>query len=339
MNKPKKILSILLLCLLLFTTAACTQQPAENTDSGTNDSQPKTTVKIAALNGPTGMGLVNLMTKQDNGTAENNYEFTMSSAPDQVSASVIKGEPDLAAVPVNLAATLYQKTNGQYVVCAINTLGVLYMLDTTDTIHSVADLKGQTIYATGQGSTPEYILRYVLSANGIDSDKDVTIEFKADHAELATLVKSGQAPIAMLPEPNVTSAMMGTDNVKIALNMTEEWDKVSTDGSTVVQGCILVKKSFLEQNQTAYDQFMEDYRESVDFVTTNIDQAAQAIAQYEIVPKAEIAQKAIPNCNIALITGEEMKTKLKPFLEILYQYNNASVGGSLPDDNFYYTAQ
>lgn len=339
MNKPKKILSILLLCLLLFTTAACTQQPAENTDSGTNDSQPKTTVKIAALNGPTGMGLVNLMTKQDNRTAENNYEFTMSSAPDQVSASVIKGEPDLAAVPVNLAATLYQKTNGQYVVCAINTLGVLYMLDTTDTIHSVADLKGQTIYATGQGSTPEYILRYVLSANGIDPDKDVTIEFKADHAELATLVKSGQAPIAMLPEPNVTSAIMGTDNVKIALNMTEEWDKVSTDGSTVVQGCILVKKSFLEQNQTAYDQFMEDYRESVDFVTTNIDQAAQAIAQYEIVPKAEIAQKAIPNCNIALITGEEMKTKLKPFLEILYQYNNASVGGSLPDDNFYYTAQ
>lgn len=339
MNKPKKILSILLLCLLLFTTAACTQQPAENTDSGTNDSQPKTTVKIAALNGPTGMGLVNLMTKQDNGTAENNYEFTMSSAPDQVSASVIKGEPDLAAVPVNLAATLYQKTNGQYVVCAINTLGVLYMLDTTDTIRSVADLKGQTIYATGQGSTPEYILRYVLSANGIDPDKDVTIEFKADHAELATLVKSGQAPIAMLPEPNVTSAMMGTDNVKIALNMTEEWDNVSTDGSTVVQGCILVKKSFLEQNQTAYDQFMEDYRESVDFVTTNIDQAAQAIAQYEIVPKAEIAQEAIPNCNIVLITGEEMKTKLKPFLEILYQYNNASVGGSLPDDNFYYTAQ
>ena len=334
MKTAKKIIAALLVFGLLFGFAACGKDTEP--ESIASVAEEKAKVNVTTLKGPTGIGMVKLMQDDENGNSKNDYEFTLASAPDEVSASVLKGEPDIAAVPVNLAAVLYQKTEGKYVVTGINTLGVLYMLDTTGKINSVADLKGKKIYATGQGSTPEYILRYVLEKNGINPDKDVTIEFKSEHAELATLVQSGEAQIALLPEPNVTTTLLNAQNAKIALNMTDEWNKVSNDGSTVVQGCIIAKKEFLDNNKAAYDKFIKEYRESVDFVNSDLENASAAVEKYGIIPKAAVAKKAIPNCNITLVTGNEMKSKLEPFLNVLYNANNKSVGGKLPDDVFYY---
>ena len=336
MKNVKRIIASLLTMVIVFIGTACTANAPHTESSSTPTTVEKAKVSVTALKGPTGIGMVKLMADNDAGTAANDYTFNIAGAPEEVAASVIKGEIDIAAVPVNLAATLYNKTEGKYVVCGINTLGVLYMLDTTNTINSIEDLRGKKVYATGQGSTPEYILRYVLSKNNIDPDRDVTLEFVTEHTELVSLMAAGKAEIALLPEPNATTTLMSTAGARRALNMTEEWNKVATDGSKVVQGCIIAKKEFLDNNTEAYKDFIDEYEKSVKYVNESTEEAATVVEKYGIVPKAAVAKNAIPNCNITLIKGEEMKNTLSTFLKVLFDYNLKSVGGKLPDDSFYY---
>lgn len=304
---------------------------AEETDTAPEEKPEK--IRVITLAGPTGIGMAKLIDDDTNGKTAYDYEFTVSSAPDQVSPEVIKGNYDIAAVPVNLASVLYNKTEGKLKVAGINTLGVLYMLENGNTINSVADLKGKTIYATGQGSNPEYVLRYILEKNNIDPDKDVKIEFLAEHAELATKLKANQVAIGMLPEPQVTSATMGSE-VRIALDLTKEWDKVSD--SQMVQGCIIVNNEFATKYPNALAKFLEEYKASVDYVNANVDDASALVEKAGIIPKAAIAKKAIPNCNICLITGMDMKNSVSDMLNVLFEANKTSVGGNLPDEKFYY---
>ena len=346
--KLTSIIMAVIMTLSLFVFASCAN---EKTDVNANETKGETkqeetqeeteeikeekpeSIRVITLAGPTGMGMAKLIEDDANNKTAYNYEFTVSSAPDQVSPEVIKGNYDIAAVPVNLASVLYAKTEGKLQVAGINTLGVLYMLENGNTINSVADLKGKTIYATGQGSNPEYVLRYILTKNNIDPDKDVTIEFLAEHAELATKLKNNSVAIGMLPEPQVTAATTGSE-VRIALDLTKEWDKVSED--KLVQGCIIVRKEFADKYPTALANFLEEYKNSVDFVNNNIDEASTLIEKAGIIPKAAVAKKAIPNCNICLITGEEMKSSVSQMLKVLFDANASSVGGKLPDDEFYY---
>ena len=346
--KNTKLLALtlaLVMALSLFVFASCANK---KTDANANETKDETkqeetqeeakeekpeSIRVITLAGPTGMGMAKLIEDDTNGKTAYNYEFTVASAPDQVSPEVIKGNYDIAAVPVNLASVLYAKTEGKLQVAGINTLGVLYMLENGNTINSVADLKGKTIYATGQGSNPEYVLRYILTKNNIDPDKDVTIEFLAEHAELATKLKNNSVAIGMLPEPQVTAATTGSE-VRIALDLTKEWDKVSE--YKLVQGCIIVRKEFADKYPTALAKFLEEYKNSVDFVNTNIDEASTLIEKAGIIPKAAVAKKAIPNCNICLITGEEMKSSVSQMLKVLFEANATSVGGKLPDDEFYH---
>ncbi|MBQ4115800.1 MAG: ABC transporter substrate-binding protein [Clostridia bacterium] len=350
--KNTKLLALtlaLVMALSLFVFASCAN---ENPNVNANETKGKTkqeetqaetkeevkeekpeSIRVITLAGPTGMGMAKLMDDDTNNKTAYNYEFTVSSAPDQVSPEIIKGNYDIAAVPVNLASVLYNKTEGKLQVAGINTLGVLYMLENGNTINSVADLKGKTIYATGQGSNPEYVLRYILTKNNIDPDKDVTIEFLAEHAELATKLKNNSVAIGMLPEPQVTAATTGSQ-VRIALDLTKEWDKVSED--KLVQGCIVVRKEFADKYPTALAKFLEEYKNSVDFVNNNVDEASALIEKAGIIPKAAVAKKAIPNCNICLITGDEMKSSVSQMLKVLFDANAASVGGKLPDDEFYH---
>lgn len=349
--KNTKLLALtlaLVMALSLFVFASCAN---ENPDVNANETENETkqeetqdeteevkeekpeSIRVITLAGPTGMGMAKLIEDDTNNKTAYNYEFTVASAPDQVSPEVIKGNYDIAAVPVNLASVLYNKTEGKLQVAGINTLGVLYMLENGNTINSVADLKGKTIYATGQGSNPEYVLRYILSKNNIDPDKDVTIEFLAEHAELATKLKNNSVAIGMLPEPQVTAATTGSQ-VRIALDLTKEWDKVSED--KLVQGCIVVRKEFADKYPTALAKFLEEYKNSVDFVNNNVDDASALIEKAGIIPKAAVAKKAIPNCNICLITGDEMKSSVSQMLKVLFDANAASVGGKLPDDEFYH---
>lgn len=321
----KKLVSMLL-ALTLALIMGCAQ--AEDSTSET------TAVRIGALKGPTSMGMAQML--KDAADGNSNYQFTIAGAPDEITALLVKGELDVAAVPSNLASVLYNNTNGGVKVAMINTLGILYVVEAGDTVNSVADLKGRTVYSSGKGATPEYSVDYILSQNGIDPETDVTVEFKSEHTELAAALQSGTADLAVLPEPFVTTVLAGNDKLRVALNLNEEWDKVS-DGSGMVTGVLVVRSEFAEQHPDELTALLEAYEQSVNFVNENPAEAAAIIEQNGIA-KAAVAEQAIPKCNIVFISGNEMRTKVEGFLEILFDMNPKAVGGALPGDDFYYGA-
>jgi NitT/TauT family transport system substrate-binding protein len=310
------------------------QPTAEPTASPETATGENAAWKIAGLKGPTTMGLCNLMAEADAGTAQGSYAFSMYGSADEVVPLLVKGDIDAAAVPANLAATLYQKTKGAVETACINTLGVLYVVENGDTIQSVADLKGQTILTTGKGTTPEYVLRYVLQQNGLDPDKDVTITFASEATEALSQLQAGKASVAMLPQPFVTGAMAQMDGLRVALDMNEEWQKVA--GSKLVTGVLLVRRDAVENDPDGFAAFMKEYQASVDKANTDLAGTAALCEQYAIVAKAALAQKALPQCNIVFETGTEMKTDLTNYYQVLFDADPASVGGTMPDDAFYY---
>lgn len=308
---------------------------SEDANTEKDTETEKTDINIAVLKGPTAMGMVQVMEDADAKETSNNYIFKVAGAADEVSAGLIKGELDIAAVPCNLASVLYNRTEGEIIMAGINTLGVLYIVETGDSIQSVEDLKGKTIYSTGFGTTPQYTLNYLLNSYGIDPETDVTIEYKTEATEVAAILGEATDAIAMLPQPYVTTVMMKNDRVRIALDVAKEWDAVNTDESSVVTGVVVVRKEFLENNKEAFDSFMEEYVDSANFVNENILEASQLIEDFDIF-NANVAQKAIPYCNITLIQGNEMKEKVNGYLTTLFNQKPESVGGNLPGDDFYY---
>lgn len=317
----KKFAAILLTLCMVLSLASCAV--AEDA------------INVYALKGPTGIGLVKVMNDND-GT----YNFTLAGAPDEVVAAVASGNADIAAVPTNLAATLNKKTEGKVQLVALNTLGVLHILTTDESIQTLADLEGKTIWATGQGSTPEYVLNYILEANGL-TDK-VTVEYKAEHAELATLAASGAVDVALLPEPHVTSVLNQNKDFRLALDVTELFNQAASgkgENAVLSMGCVIVNKEWAAANAEKLTAFMDAYAASVEFVNTNVDEASQMVEAQGIIPKAAVAKKAIPNCHIVFITGEEMKSQIAPFFQVLYNANPKSVGGELPGEDFYYIAK
>ena len=311
-----------LLCLLLFLSLMFSCALAEG-------------AHVAALKGPTAMGMVKMM----NDDAGENYAFEILASADEITPRLTQGEIDIAALPANLASVLYNRTGGELKVLAINTLGVLYIAERGDSIHSVADLAGRTIYTAGKGSTPEFALNYILSANGLTPGEDVTIEFKSEHSEcLAALMADDQAA-AMLPQPFLTTAMIQAEDVRAALDLTEEWDKLQgEDGSAMITGVVVARSEFIENNPEIVEKFLTDYAASVEFTQTNAAEAAALIGEYDIVPAA-VAEKALPGCNICLFTGDIMRLKLSGYLEVLFNAAPESVGGALPDEGFYYSAE
>lgn len=346
----KNLKNILALCLtlaLVFALAACGQKtdaPDEQQTEQQTEQQPEQEdftpahYSIAALKGPTAMGLVKLMQDSESGeTSGNDYTFTLAGSADEVTPALIKGELDMACVPANLAAVLYGKTEGAVEVLAVNTLGVLYIVENGSAVQSIADLKGQTIVAAGKGSTPEYALRYLLSENGIDPDNDVTIDWKNEHSECVAALASNQATIALLPQPFVTVAQSKIDGLRMALDLTAEWDKLGS-GSTLITGVIVARREIVEQNPAAVDAFLKEYAASVDWVNANNADAAALIGENGIVDAA-VAEKALPYCNIVCLTGGDMQAKLSGYLQVLADANPASVGGSLPESDFYYVSK
>jgi len=293
--------------------------------------------RIAALKGPTAMGLVKLMSDSDSGAAtKNQYTFNIAASADEITPALIKGDLDIACVPANLASVLYNKTKGGVQVLAVNTLGVLDIVENGNAVQSIADLKGKTIVAAGKGSTPEYALRYLLKANGINPDTDVTIDWKSEHSECVSALASGAATIALLPQPFVTVAQTKISNLRIALDLTKEWDALNS-GSALLTGVVVARTAAVKENPGAINAFLQEYADSVQWVNANVADAAKLVGNYNIVDAA-VAEKAIPNCNIVCITGSEMKDKLSGYLSVLNDQNPQSVGGTLPNDDFYYGA-
>lgn len=324
-NIKKRIQTTLLLAVLgaSLILAGCSKTETE-----------ETTVRIGSLKGPTSMGLVELMDQAEKGETGADYEFTMAAAADEINAAFLKGDLDIVLIPANVASVLYNKTDGQAVVLDINTLGVLYLLESGETVQSAADLKGRTIYLPGKGTTPDYALQYILAQNGLGME-EVDLQYKSEAAEVISALQEEPEALGLLPQPAVTTACMQNEGLRIALDLTEEWDRVSTEGS-LVTGVTLVRREFLEQHEALVQEFLSAHEESAKFTNENIEEAAEMVAALEIVPKAPIAAQAIPYCNITCMTGTDMQAALSGYLTVLAEQNPEAVGGALPAEDFYY---
>ncbi len=293
---------------------------------------------VGALKGPTAMGLVKMMERRGAAASTSPWNFHLAGSADELTPRLIKGELDIICVPANLAAVLYNKTGGGIVTLAVNTLGVLYIVENGgEAIQSMADLKGRTIVAAGKGSTPEFGLRYLLEQNGLDPDKDVAVDWKSEHAECVAALAAGTADLALLPQPFVTVAQGKLENLRVALDLTEEWDALD-NGSAMITGVAVARRDLVEERPELVDEFLREYAVSVDWVNGNTAEAAELVAANGIIESPAIAEKALPQCNIVCLTGQEMSGKLSGYLQVLAEANPDSVGGVLPRDDFYYGA-
>ncbi len=333
MKNMKRMAALCLALVLTLTAAACGKKEEEQPQEVTGEQY-----SVAALKGPTAMGLVKLMhdAEQEDASFVNDYTFTLAASADEVAPLLIKGELDMACVPANLAATLYQKTEGQIVTLGINTLGVLYIVENGNAVRSMEDLAGKTIVASGKDSTPEYALNYLLEENGLSPMDDVIVDWKSEHSECVSALATGAATIAMLPQPFVTVAQSKIPDLRVALDLTQEWDALD-NGSALLTGVVVARREVVESNPGAVDAFLTDYAASVEWVNANTADAAALIGDYGIV-EADVAEQALPYCNIVCITGTEMKDKLSGYLQVLCDADSASVGGAMPGDDFYYGA-
>ena len=341
----KKFVSLLLAFSLARCLAACggsassavsgsaaSSEAASSEAASSEAAQELSTtdaLRIAGLKGPTTMGLVNLLSMEADGTAAMDYDLQLYGAADEIVPLLMKGELDMAAIPANLAATLYQKTNGGIQAVAVNTLGVLYVVEQGDTVQSMADLKGRTILSTGKGTTPEYVLRYL--------DKDVTIEYYSEATEVTAQMATTEDAIAVLPQPYVTAAGLQDETLRVALNLTEEWNKVAD--TQLITGVTVVRKEYAEEHPDVVAAFLTDYAKSVEAANTDLDGTAALCEEQGVVAKAAIAKKALPNCNIVCLTGDELKADAAAYLQVLFDADPAAVGGALPGDDFYWTAE
>lgn len=333
----KKIIAVILALALALALVGCGAADTLSSENSTQSTPEYTPVdmSVACMTGPTGIGMAKLMADADAKTTANNYTFTVASSATDITGKFLNGEINIASVPTNVAATLFNKSEGKVRMLAVNTYGVLSILEKGDTVKSIADLKGKTIYSTGKGQNPEFILKHILSKNNIDPEKDVTINFVSSEDLVAKLI-SGEAEIAMAPEPAATTVMVKNQQLNRVLSINDEWSKVSD--TQLMMGCVIALDSYVASNPAAVEKFLQEYEASINFAIKNIDETAQHCATYKITASDVIAKKAIPTCNLCYVTGKEMKKNVNGYLNVLFNADNASIGGKLPTDEMYYKA-
>lgn len=331
----KKLLGILILTIsFMGTLSGCFSNNIE--EDNLNLKEERQIVTVGTLKGPTGMGMSYLMELNENDDSEIKYKFEILGAPDQLISKIVRNEVDIAAVPTNLAAILNVRTEEDIQLLGINTLGVLYLLESGESINSIEDLRGKSIVSAGKGAAPEYVLEYILEKNGLQPGVDVEIEYVLEHSEVATLIISGRADVVLLPEPFVTNVRNRNENIRVALDITDEWFEATNEKSQLPMGAVIVSRSFVENNKSLVEKFMEEYEKSVDYVNENHTEAGELIAKFDIIPDPDLAAKAIPNSMITLIRASEMKEDILEFYEILYGFNPKIVGGKVPGEEFFY---
>ena len=309
-------------------------QTEEKKNEEVNEKEP---MRIGLLNGPTAIGAVMLMNEMDNGTVFGNYEFQIYTTPDEVMAKIISGELDVAAVPVNMAGVLYNKTKGQVLIGAVNTLGTLYLVENGTSINSMKDLSGKNIVMAGQGAVPEYVLQYILNKAEV---MDYTIEFVQSHAEAVAALVGGKGELALLPEPFISVATAKNSSLRVAVDIAEEWDIYSYEeeevSNTLPMGCIVVRNEYLNKNQKEFNKFLDEYGYFVEVATDEPAVSAEYVVKYGILEDKEIAERAIPNCNISYVEGSKMLRLVDNFFTIMYEADPRSIGGAMPDKDIYY---
>jgi len=322
----KKATIILLITAMLLSLAGCGGKETPETSGNT--------VRLGGIKGPSSMGMVKLLSDNEQGKTQNQYEWTMAGAADELTGKLLKGELDILAVPANLGSVLYAQSKGAVSILAIDMLGALYVVEKGgETVSSIRDLKGKTIYTIGKGSTPEYVLSYLLKENGLDMETDVSVTWYNDGSEAVASLATKEEAIAMLPQPFVTVAEGKIPDLRVALDLNAEWEDLGDNGKFIT-GAIIVNTAFAANNPELIKIFLQEYAASTEYVNTEIEAAAALIEKYDIVT-AEIAKKALPACNIVCITGDAMKQAMLGYLNVLYEQNPASVGGALPGDDFF----
>ena len=306
------------------------------TACGSNDDEtPQVTINMAVLPGVSSLGAIWLMENAGNDETENDYIVEIMGSPEEIPPHIVRGSMDIAAVPTNLASILYNQTDGGVRVLALSTLGVLHLVDTTGEIHSIEDLRGRTVHLSGMGAAPEFAFSYVLRQNGLEPGADVFLEFHAMQPQIAASLEQGVAEIALLPEPFATTVLMNNPDVRHALDLSVEWSRVQPDYALVMTA-IIVRTEFLEEHPEAVAAFMRDFERSINFVNTNVAEAAELAVSFELIPNVNIAMQTIPRSNQVFIKGERMQRYMHGYLSVLYAQLPASVGGALPDDDFYF---
>ncbi len=352
----KKLISIILALIMLIALVSCADTNTDLRNEITNensesieDTAPQTfddtedveidntlPFNITVISGTTGMGFAKLMNDAKEGNTSFNYNFEIVSGADVVAPAIINGSTDIAAVPTNLAAVLYAKTKGEIQILAANTLGVLYVIENGESVNSVSDLAGKTVYCCQQGANPEFISNYLFAESGLEIGKDVFLDFTYNTPdELATAIATGAVDIAILPEPKVTATLVQNENLRRAINMSDLWNDV-TGGLPLIQGVIVARKSFVEEHGAEVEHFLREYEASIEFTSTNKEEAAEMIAAAGIIPKAPLALKALPFCNLTFLSENDIKEPLMSFFNVLFVANPASVGGALPTNDIFY---
>ncbi len=344
MKKIAVILSFLLIFSMLLTACSSTNVPKteQKPDDGNNAESGKTPepvnptkVNIIGLKGPTSIGMIKLIDEKALNSDKYTVEYTTVDAPDTITGKIIsdKGEVQIAAVPTNLAAVLYNKTEGKIQFLAQNTLGVLYAVGKGD-ISSLGQLEGKKVAMSGKGAVPEYAMNYILSQKGL-TDK-VSLDYMPDHATVAQALLAGDIDVAILPQPFVTQVSLKDADIKILVDLNKEWEIASSGNSVLSMGCLVVNKEFAEKNPDFITEFLKSYEQSVNFVNSNPAEAAQLVEKNEIIKNAALVEKAIPYCNIVYKNAQDAKNEINAFLKVLFDSDNKSVGGKLPDESFYY---
>ncbi len=319
----KRFFLLFLWVAILLSTASCGEKQLEE----------KTSVVVAGLRGPTSMGMVRLLEEQSLNSDSYTVEYISESAPDALTAKIINNEIQIAAVPTNLASVLYNKMEGEVQFLALNTLGVIHIVGSLD-ISELSDLKGETLHISGKGATPDYAVNYMLQSLGLSDH--VELVYYADHASLAQAVISGDAKAAVLPQPFVTQVTMQSEKIRLLVDLNVEWEKITKGSSILSMGCLIVNKSFAENNRDFVLDFLGEYEKSVNWVNSNTDEAGILIAKHGILPNSDLAEAAIPASAIVYESAQDSKAEVENFLQILMDYNPSSIGGKLPDENFYF---
>ncbi len=342
-----KILALTLCVLMLLPlVASCANDEAQGTDTSTpadttqavaKDPDKNLEMKIYALNGTTALGMAQMIDSVNKKTADMNYNITLHTAADAITGAIVTGECAIAALPTNVAVKLFNKSEGKLQLLALNTLGVLYLIQKGENITSLSDLEGKTVYLPGAGSNPEYITAALIASAGVKNVTLDTTSYPSPDALQTAIATDNNISLAVLPEPKVTVATSSNQNLKVALNLTTEWEAVNGK-NTLVQGCLVVNTAFAKEHPAEVKKFLEDYSASVDYIKAGSDEAIQMIVDAGILPKAQIAKKALPSCNICYIAGEDMKPVMNTFCEKIFAYDAKSIGGKLPTDTFYYVA-
>lgn len=324
----KKILSLLLVFVMLaLTLTACG-------DSGES-------VRLGGMTGPTSVGMAKLLDDNAAGKTLNEYDFTLATAGDEIKTKLLSGDLDIAAIPANLASALYNATNGKIKMLAINTLGVVSILEKGSTVSALSDLVGKKIYApaTAKGVIPELVFNYLLEENGV---ADVSIEWvqprpdEPIHKTLADKLKDEAGVLVLSPEPNASVILTNVEGARRAIDLNEEWNAVN-NGAMYITGVVVARTEFIEENPEAVDNFLKEYAVSVSYAgTADVKEVARLVTEHKILPFPDVLEKAIPACNVRYMDGEEMKTAMNGFINCVFDGNPKAFGGKKPDDGFYY---